>query len=153
MLNTAGQRVGQIHQPCRRKQPSVVGEAKVSASGPVHCCHPACSAFHSLAPVHPRATTPTPTTCNVPHPQHMYTALPLLLLLCVPGYTFETPQPTAFLYCRWAPNPFHCFPHQVHNPKPLPVTRVGENWLAPTGGHGCPFPNPPPPFWPAVTGQ
>ena len=21
------------------------------------------------------------------------------------------------------------------------------------GGHGCPFPNPPPPFWPAVTGQ
>ena len=24
------------------------------------------------------------------------------------------------------------------------VTRVVENWLAPTGGHGCPFPNPPP---------
>ena len=24
--------------------------------------------------------------------------------------------------------------------------RVGENWLAPTGGHGCPFPNPPPPL-------
>ena len=26
------------------------------------------------------------------------------------------------------------------------TTGVGENWLAPTGGHGCPFPNPPPPF-------
>ena len=25
------------------------------------------------------------------------------------------------------------------------VAGVGENWLAPTGGHGCPFPNPPPP--------
>ena len=24
------------------------------------------------------------------------------------------------------------------------LKRVGENWLAPTGGHGCPFPNPPP---------
>ena len=23
---------------------------------------------------------------------------------------------------------------------------VGENWLAPTGGHGCPFPKPPPPL-------
>ena len=26
--------------------------------------------------------------------------------------------------------------------------RVGENWLAPTGGHGCPFPKPPPPSGP-----
>ena len=25
-------------------------------------------------------------------------------------------------------------------------TWVGENWLAPTGGHGCPFPKPPPPL-------
>ena len=25
-------------------------------------------------------------------------------------------------------------------------TGVGENWLAPTGGHGCPFPKPPPPL-------
>ena len=26
------------------------------------------------------------------------------------------------------------------------VAGVGENWLAPTGGHGCPFPKPPPPL-------
>ena len=26
------------------------------------------------------------------------------------------------------------------------LLRVGENWLAPTGGHGCPFPKPPPPL-------
>ena len=61
MHNTAGPRVRQIHQPCRRKQQSILAEAKVSASGPVHCFHPACPTLHSLAPVYPLATTPTPT--------------------------------------------------------------------------------------------
>ena len=107
-------------EACRRKQQSVLGEAEVSASGAVHCFHPACSRLHSLAPVHTLATTRTPSACNVPHPQHMYLALPLPLLLRAPGHTLETPQTTAIPYCTVLPpqNPSTASPIRPTPPTP-----------------------------------